>query len=204
MRRTVEAGYDRIAQHYLASKDPADPLTLAALEALTLGLPQGIQVLDLGCGAGVPVTQWFAQRHDLVTGVDVSVRQLELAHEHVPEATLIKGDMTDVRFAANSFDIIVAFYSIIHVPKLEQLALVNRIYAWLKPGGKFLATWTMSEWEEEEQNWEGWGAPMSWSHYDADANLAMLRNAQFTIQSAEPQTSGDETWLWVVAGKDHM
>lgn len=202
MRRTVEAGYDRIAQHYLASKDPSDPLTLAALEALTHDQPQGLQVLDLGCGAGIPVTQWFAQRHDRVTGVDVSARQLELAQEHVPEATFIKSDMTEVSFATHSFDIIVAFY-FIHVPKLEQPALVNRIYAWLKPGGTFLATWAMSEWEGEEQNWEGWGAPMSWSHYDADANLAMLRDAQFTIQSAEPQTSGDETWLWVVARKDH-
>jgi hypothetical protein len=29
-RRTVERGYDRIAGQYLATKDPEDPLTLAA------------------------------------------------------------------------------------------------------------------------------------------------------------------------------
>ena len=31
-RRTVEAGYDRMAERYLATKDPEDPLALAALE----------------------------------------------------------------------------------------------------------------------------------------------------------------------------
>ena len=33
-RRTVESGYDRVAEQYLATKDPEDPLALAALEDL--------------------------------------------------------------------------------------------------------------------------------------------------------------------------
>jgi hypothetical protein len=33
-KSTVEAGYDRIADEYLASKDPEAPATIAALEAL--------------------------------------------------------------------------------------------------------------------------------------------------------------------------
>ncbi|MFL6057745.1 MAG: hypothetical protein ACJ732_02405 [Rubrobacteraceae bacterium] len=40
-KRTVEAGYDRIANQYLASKDPEDPATLAALEELTGELAPG-------------------------------------------------------------------------------------------------------------------------------------------------------------------
>ena len=108
--------------------------------------------------------------------------------------------MTELDFPAASFDAVVAFYSIIHVPKAEQPALVSRIHRWLRPGGKFLATWAMSEWEGEDENWEGWGAPMWWSHYGADTNLALLREAGFVIQSAEARTSDDETWLWVLAG----
>ena len=51
-KRTVEAGYDRIADQYLASKDPEDPATLAALEELAGELAPGAPVLDLGCGPG--------------------------------------------------------------------------------------------------------------------------------------------------------
>ena len=67
----VEAGYDRIAEQYLSAKNVHDPGLLAALEELARGLPVGGKALDLGCGAGVPVTQWLAQRFE-VTGVDIS------------------------------------------------------------------------------------------------------------------------------------
>lgn len=200
MRHKVEAGYDHMAEQYLATKSSDDATTLAALEELAHELPDGATALDLGCGAGVPVTQWLARRFD-VTGVDVSDRQLELARQYVPAAHLIKSDMTSLAFPAASFDIVVAFFSIIHVPREEQSALVSRIYDWLRPGGRFLAPWAIGEWEGEEENWEEWGAAMWWSHYDADANLAMLRDAGFMIQSAERRTSNNETWLWVLAHK---
>lgn len=195
---TVETGYDRVANHYLAAKDADDPVTLAALGDLARCLADGAHVLDLGCGAGVPVTQWLARRFE-VTGVDVSARQLELARKHVPEARFIKAEMTALAFPEASFDAIVAFYSIIHVPRAKQPALVSRIHSWLKPGGTFLATWAVQEWEGRESDWQGWGAPMWWSHYDAETNLAMLRDAAFAIASAELRTNHDETWLWVLA-----
>ena len=69
----VESGYDRMAEQYLGAKDADDPITLAALEQVARDVPQGGAALDLGCGAGVPVTQWLAQRF-VVTGVDVSAQ----------------------------------------------------------------------------------------------------------------------------------
>ena len=205
-RRTVEYGYDRMAEPYLATKDPEDPLALAALEDLASVVPQGAAVLDLGCGAGVPVTLWLTNSGFAVTGVDVSARQLELARSNVPTATFIKADMTEVTFAPHTFDAVVAFHSIIHVPRTEHSALLESIHRWLKPSGVILATMTVTEYEGRDENWEGWGAPMVWSHYDRDANVAMLREAGFDIRYAEPRTSkgtGDEseTWLWVLARK---
>ncbi|MGH3106246.1 MAG: hypothetical protein ACRDM3_03505 [Rubrobacteraceae bacterium] len=44
-KRTVETGYDRIAERCLASKDPEDPATLAALEELAGELAPGAPVL---------------------------------------------------------------------------------------------------------------------------------------------------------------
>lgn len=203
--RSVESGYDRVAEAYLSTKDPEDPTTLAALEALACGLQPGAAVLDLGCGAGIPATRWLAERGYSVTGVDVSARQLELARRYVPEATFIKADMTDLPFEPESFDAAVAFHAIIHVPREEHPALLAAIHRWLKPGGTFLATLTVTEFEGEESDWEGWGAAMRWSHYDEETNRGMLRDAEFEIHYAEPRTTsgtgGDETWLWVEARK---
>ena len=200
----VETGYDRVAELYLASKDAKDPTTLEALKELTRELPQRAAVLDLGCGAGVPVTRWLARRF-AVTGVDISARQLELARRHVPAARLLRADMADLRFAPETFDAVVAFHSIIHLPRAEHPALLDAVGRWLKPGGGFLATWALGEWEGEEGDWEGWGTPMRWSHHDGETSLELLRGAGFAIERAEARTTrgprGDESWLWVLARK---
>jgi 2-polyprenyl-3-methyl-5-hydroxy-6-metoxy-1,4-benzoquinol methylase len=205
-RRTVESGYDQIAEQYLATKDSEDPLALKALEDLASLLPSEAAVLDLGCGAGVPITRWLADRGFAVTGVDVSAKQVELARTYVSDGTFLRADMTEVVFAPESFDAVVAFHSIIHVPRTEHPALLKSIYRWLKPAGALLATMTVTDYEGRDEDWEGWGAPMVWSHYGRNANVAMLREAGFEIRYAEPRTGGGtgdgtETWLWVLASK---
>src|SRR5688572_11157600 len=200
-KKLVESGYNHIAEPYLASKDPKDEVLLSELEGLAEILPEEARVLELGCGAGVPATQWLVSRRFRVTAVDVSARQLELARLCVRNVTLVKADMLELRLPPESFDAVVSFYAIIHVPREEQRTLVGRIYSWLTPGGAFLANWATSEWEGTEENWEGWGAPMWWSHFDADANLGMLRDVGFKIERAEVRETGGERWLWALALK---
>ena len=201
-KRLVERGYDRVAESYLATKDLQDPLALSALEEMAGDLPPGAPVLDLGCGAGIPATRWLAGRGFAVTGVDISERQLELARKLVPSATFLKADMTELDLEPETFDAVVAFHSIIHVPREEHPALLGRIHTWLRPGGLFLAILTITEVDGEDPDWEGWGAPMRWSHHDAQTNRRMLLEAGFEIVYAEPRTGGDEeTWLWTLARK---
>jgi len=205
-KRLVEQGYDHMAERYLESKDPNDPVNLAALEEMARMLPHGAAVLDLGCGPGVPATSWLQEHGYAVTGVDISARQLELAQQQVPGATFIKSDMTALDFPPGAFDAVVSFFAIVHVPRDEQPALLGRIRDWLKPSGVFLATMSTGSWEGSEPDWEGWGAPMWWSHYGRDENLEMLRAAGFEVITAEVRTNtfvgAEEQWLWVLARAD--
>jgi 2-polyprenyl-3-methyl-5-hydroxy-6-metoxy-1,4-benzoquinol methylase len=105
----------------------------------------------------VPVTRWLAHRGFAVTGVDVSAKQLELARTYVPDGTFLKADMTELVFGPESFDAVVAFHSIIHVPRTEHPALLESIHRWLEPGGALLATMTVTNYEGREEDWEGWG-----------------------------------------------
>jgi SAM-dependent methyltransferase len=198
-RQWVAAGYDRMAERYTRARSPELPPLLASF---VNGLDDGVPVLDLGCGAGVPVAAWLARRCS-VTGVDVSARQVALARRNVPNASFLHQDMTGARFPAASFALAVAAFSIIHVPREEQPALIARIAGWLRPGGGFLASWATAAWEGEEENWEGWDAPMWWSHFGPDTSLTMLRDAGLTVGENEMVTvTGDgETWLWVLARK---
>lgn len=200
-KELVRRGYDQIADCYLATKEPLNPELTALLARLLAGSPADAPVLDLGCGAGVPITAWLAQRRP-VTGVDLPARQLELARRHVPNATLIQADMAQVDFPPATFGAVVAAYSTIHVPRDEQPPLLRRLHGWLRPGGGFLATWPSTTWEGQEADWQGWGAPMWWSHFDRATSLAMLRDAGFVVE-VERVIVGAETWLWVLARHGH-
>ena len=199
-RALVAAGYDAMAEQYLASKQPMTTEVESLLRQLIEGITADIPLLDLGCGAGVPVTRWLAERHP-VTGVDFSSRQLDLARRHVPGATFVRSDMTAVDFPECTFGAVVAIYSIIHVPREEHLPLLRRVHRWLQPGGRFLATWPVNAWEGDERDWLGWGAPMWWSHFDGATNLELLRRAGFVIDVAETLRGPEETWTWVLAHK---
>jgi cyclopropane fatty-acyl-phospholipid synthase-like methyltransferase len=139
--------------------------------------------------------------------VDVSARQLELARRHVPAVTFVKEDMAALDFAPGSFDAVVALHSIIHVPRAEHAALLRKTNAWLKPMGLLLAALSLTDYEGEQDDWEGWGAPMRWSHYDRETNERMLGEAGFEVLRSEALSGGgtgddEETWLWVLARKD--
>ncbi|WP_112273082.1 class I SAM-dependent methyltransferase [Lentzea terrae] len=140
MREVVETGYDAIARAYLTwSAQIADDPRLHYLEEFDSRLETGAKVLELGCGAGVPVTRKLAERHD-VLGVDLSQQQIDLARTNVRGARFEKADMTALDFPDHTFDGIAAFYSILHVPRAEQPELIAKIARWLKPGGLFLAS----------------------------------------------------------------
>ncbi|KAJ7818339.1 S-adenosyl-L-methionine-dependent methyltransferase, partial [Mycena olivaceomarginata] len=137
----VEQGYDLVADKYLAWSGPRPTTTrMGYIADLVKKLPAGADILELGCGAGVPATQVLIahEKGFNVTGNDISAAQIALARVHVPKATLIQGDMLALDFAPASFDAVLGFYSIFHLPKEEQALMIEKIRGWLKPGGWLL------------------------------------------------------------------
>lgn len=171
--------------------------------ALLDGLDQGARVLDLGCGSGIPTTRRLARRFRVV-GVDISPMQVSRAKQNVPEAQFVCCDMADLQLQDETFDGVGAFYSIIHLPRDEQGAILRSIWSWLKPGGLMVATMGTSDTEAEfDRSWMG--APMFWSAHDADTNRRLVDESGLQTISAVEETTrsgGDsETFLWVVARK---
>jgi SAM-dependent methyltransferase len=203
-KKIVTDGYDQIAQRYLAwsALDPS-PERMRYLARLLDLLPAGAEVLELGCGAGVPVTQALAERCR-VTGVDISAEQIALAERLVPDATFIQSDITTLDFPAGSFDAVVSFYTLIHIPRAEHAGLLGSIAAWLRPGGLLFATMGANDSPDAvEPDWLG--TPMFFSHYDAEKNRDLVRQAGLEILSAEESIEDEDgeqvTFLWVAARK---
>ena len=83
----VETGYDTIACAYHDSKDPMHNMDL--LERLGCLLPAKSEVLDVGCGAGVPNAKYLSDQGHSVTGIDISSKMLELARKNVPSGKFV-------------------------------------------------------------------------------------------------------------------
>lgn len=170
-------------------------------------------LLELGCGAGVPTTKTFADNSApaiTVTANDLSSVQLGLARQHLAnhvgsgKVTLVLGDMLALDFPPRSFDAVTGFYSIIHLPRDEQVLLVQKIATWLKPGGYFLANFAheeqestvMEKWLGEEKGWT------FWSGWGANGSVKMVEESGLEVLVKETRESSvDATFLWVIARK---
>src|SRR5258706_14879233 len=169
-KELVRRGYDAVSYAYRGDDlDKATERRYAGwLSRLDPILPLGGDVLDLGCGCGLPAARLLASRFK-VTGVDISPVQIGRARMLVPEATFHCADLTAFPLRAESFDGIVSFYAIIHVPIPEQRALIRNIAAALRPGGALLVTVGHRAWTGTEGDWLGGaGATMYLSHEGED------------------------------------
>jgi len=95
----VGRGYDTIGERFTEWRDRivGDPRR-GWEDELVSRLQDGVRLLELGCGAGVPDTQRLAARFRL-TGIDVSAEQVRRARAAVPDAEFIHADFTALELA---------------------------------------------------------------------------------------------------------
>ena len=156
----VQSSYDRCAAAYSEARmGEAHP----EMKLLIERLDDDASVLDIGCGAGVPITRSLAERF-AVTGVDISGEMIRRARANVPGAIFIHADVTSLEFPDASFDAVVAFYSIFHIPREDQATLFRRVHDWLKPAGYLMCTLSHTA-ETAYTEDDFFGVTMYWSNY---------------------------------------
>jgi ubiquinone/menaquinone biosynthesis C-methylase UbiE len=189
-KEVVRDGYNRVSTVYRPSQSPADAFGHTVrhhrewLEPLFRRLRRGAEVLDLGCGCGVPDARLLSERFR-VTGVDISDVQIQRARRLVPNARFLRADMTEVALPSAAFAGVVCLYALIHVPLEEQPALLARIARWLMPGGLFLVTTGWTAYTGTADRWLGTNVEMYWSHADAGTYERWLQDQGFTVLRRE-------------------
>lgn len=129
--------YDRVVAEAVAE------LRDALWEELTAGLPQDERVLDVGCGGGQIALAIARDRAWAeVTGIDLSQHQIDRATRRASEEDLsgrvrfVQGNVLDLPFPDESFDVVFSIASIKHWPDQERgLFECARVLA---PGGKLV------------------------------------------------------------------
>lgn len=103
--------------------------------------PTGAAVLDLGTGPGVLLMELGRARPDLhLTGIDLSEDMVTNASRNLRRAgtrgSVQVGDVADLPFPGDSFDLIVSSLSLHHWDRLEAAA--SQLARVLRPGGKVM------------------------------------------------------------------
>ncbi|MBD3189310.1 MAG: methyltransferase domain-containing protein, partial [Candidatus Heimdallarchaeota archaeon] len=167
----VREGYDKIAIKYLKNRHENLPEMKLLLQFIKR-IPEEGKVLDVGCGAGVPFTQHLAEKFEVI-GIDISKKQISLARQLVPNATFFQKDMKNLAFPDNSFDGILSYYAIFHVPRKDHLQIFYNFYRMLKKNGSVLLC--LSTEADIGSYSDFFGEKMFWSSFDQKTNLKYLK-----------------------------
>ena len=204
MKNIVREGYDKgdypVAFRRNRTLTPFETRMFSSLE---LHLREGARILDLGCGIGIPYDIYLRDKGYEITGVDFSEKHLKKARALVKGVRFVQADYTEMSFKRESYDAVISFYSIFHVPRKEQFQLFQTMHRVLRQGGVSLFTLGVSSYEySEEENWAG-SPRMAWSSWSVSEYIDMLEKVGLRIITTEYEGNpGDQEYhCWVLCLK---
>ena len=172
----VKNGYNKCAEKYnLARKEDFEP----SLELLTKHLNNNSNILDIGCGTGIPKTR-ILSNYGNVTGIDISENQIKLAKKNLPGNLYFTADIMEYQLQNETYDAIVSYNTIFHIPKKEHEKLFLKIFKALKPKGFFLCTLTQDEKPSYIKD-DFFETEMYWSNLGLDKYKSILNKIGFKI-----------------------
>jgi SAM-dependent methyltransferase len=120
------------AQDYSEIVEPfGRPLYEAVFQAA--GVEAGTRLLDVGCGPGL-AAQLASRRGASVAGLDAAEASLEIARQRTPEGDFRAGEIEDLPWPDNTFDVVTGFNSFQYAADvMNALREARRV---VRPGGR--------------------------------------------------------------------
>ncbi len=164
----------------------------------------GAKVLDLGCGTGLELEEYFRLNpRAVVTAVDMSEKMLGVARQKFRERdiTLICACFFDYPFGEEEYDAVVSVEAMHHYPRSVKKELYARVYRALKHGGFFILTDYLVLTDEEERSaayaakerLEAAGADPR-GIYHLDTPMTVAHEAEILLAAGFPLVERMETW----------
>lgn len=179
-REDIQAtAYDDIGHRYEEAFPHKDG-QIHCVEQLLGRLEPGARVLDVGCGTGVPTARQLVDAGCRVTGIDISQGMLDIARANVPEARFLRANMVDLDPRRERYDAVVAFFSLLHLPRARIPRTLELIHRVLAPGGLFCLA--MVEADVDDIPIPFLGNQVRVTGYFRDELRTVLAEAGFTIE----------------------
>lgn len=153
-KEKVYESYEEIVDWF----DDARTKTLMESEYLNLilnSIPANSSILDLGCGTGEPIAQFFIDKGFKITGVDGSKKMIEVCKKRFPTHQWIVSDMRDIHLN-QQFEVVLAWHSFFHLDQDSQRKIFKLFAEHCKSKGILAFT----SGEEEGEVWSDNGGEM--------------------------------------------
>lgn len=185
-----------MAKNYLA--DRARLKSGKYLQKLLKYLPKNSKIVDLGCGAGVPVDDILLKAGHEVVGLDISPEQIKLARRNCSKGQYLVADISALKPYEYQVQAVVMLYTLFHLPRTRHPTILRIIASFLTRGGIILITMGDREFEGEHKLY---GQPMWSSQWGTAKNRKMVEEGGFHILLEEMETSGGERHQIILAEK---
>ena len=130
--------YDKIAKWWNKCHLGSDYGVAQVERALQFAKPLGT-ALDVGCGAGGRLVHLLENANFQVTGIDASAQMISLAKAGHNDAVFIHDDIRQWE-SAKTFDFILAWDSLFHLPLADQKPVLEKLCRLLSVDGVMIHT----------------------------------------------------------------
>lgn len=182
--RSLQHGYDAIADEYVAriyhelEHKPLDRILLDRYAEAVRGLGR---VCELGCGPG-HVARYLSERSVDIFGLDLSPRLVERARQLNPGLEFQPGNLLALEADDGAWGGIVAFYSIIHIPRDQMTQAFQGFWRVLRRNGLLLLAFHVGTETIHRDEWWGKTVSIDTMFFQPAEITAALNAAGFVVE----------------------
>jgi SAM-dependent methyltransferase len=183
-RKNFQTSYDLVADEYVRrifEELQHKPLDRQLLDRFAASVRDLGPVCDMGCGPG-HIVRYLRARGVEVCGVDLSPAMVERARRLTPGVEFRQGDMMALEVSDGAWAGIVAFYSIIHIPRGDMAQALRELWRVLRPGGILLLAFHIGDDSIHLDEWWGQKVCVDFFFFRSDEMATYLREAGFAIE----------------------
>jgi len=183
-RKDFQTSYDLVADEYVRrifGELQHKPLDRQLLDRFAAKVRDFDPVCDMGCGPG-HIARYLQDHGVEVCGVDLSPAMVERARRLTPGVEFRQGDMMVLDVSDGAWAGIVAFYSIIHIPRSDMAHALGALWRVLRPGGILLLAFHIGDDSIHLDEWWGQKVCVDFFFFRSDEMATYLREAGFDIE----------------------
>lgn len=183
-RNDCQTSYDAVADEYVRriyDELQHKPLDRQLLDRFAASMHDVGPACDMGCGPG-HVARYLHEQGVQICGVDLSPALVERARSLNAGVEFRQGDMMKLADTDAAFAGIVAFYSLIHIPRDDMVRTLTELRRVLMPGGLLLVAFHIGDETKHLDEWWGQQVCVDFHSFQSTEMSRWLAAAGFEIE----------------------